>query len=56
MRELGAARSMLKQTEPLLLLKAKNPARYQQLELLVGKSYFDPKEVRSVCREAFLSQ
>ena len=45
MREIGAARSMLRQTEPLNILKDKFNDRYQHLEHLLQKSFFDYRDV-----------
>ena len=45
LREMGAARSMLRQTSPLEHMLKEEPGRYKHLEDLLSKPYFDVQDV-----------
>lgn len=47
LREVDTARAMLRQTQVFQRMKAEDPERFLRLEQLLGKTYFDAREVYS---------
>lgn len=44
LRELAAARAVLRQAPPCVRMRRADPARHQRLEALLARTYFDPRE------------
>lgn len=47
MKEISAARTFIRETDPLNYLKERHPDRYLHLEHLLTLTYFDSSEVNS---------
>eukprot|EP00741_Cyanophora_paradoxa_P005131 tig00000863_g4973.t1 len=45
LREIDCARSILRQTAPMIIMKQEQPDRYLKLEHLLAKTFFDSKDV-----------
>lgn len=44
MREIEVARTMLRQTQPMQVLKNQQPDRYLRLEHMLARTYFDVRD------------